>query len=152
GPTGLLDLVFADVTYHEMRRYSLPDVVVRPYLFSEVPLPSKALIFDIFLGPDVYPGSSPELSIYDTALDGPAKINDPAREVDKLDFMETIQPLGHGVDQCRLRQYPRYTTLLRYVFEKLGWEPSGFRGYRCAIDYPIYGSQVAMTFEAPPPP
>jgi hypothetical protein len=149
GPGSLVDLVFADVTLHEMRRYSRPELKLKPYLFAEAAIASKALVFDVFLDPQVYPGSTPELHLYDTALDGLAKVNDPAREVDRLDFMESIQTLGRGVEQCRLRQYPRYTALLRHVFDRLGWEPSDFRGYRCAIDYPIYGSQVAMSFEAP---
>ena len=31
----------------------------------------------------------------------------------------------------------------------LGWDDRAFRGYRCAIDYPVYGSQVSLAFDPP---
>jgi hypothetical protein len=34
-----------------------------------------------------------------------------------------------------------------HTFASLGWDAAKFRGYRCRIEYPIYGSQVTMVFE-----
>ena len=62
---------------------------------------------------------------------------------------ETIQPLGVGLGNCRSAEVPWYPELLQTVCGKLGWDAGGFRGYRCRIEYPIYGSQVVMAFPAP---
>lgn len=50
---------------------------------------------------------------------------------------------------CRSADVPRYDEIVRHVFEELDWDPARFRGYRCRIDYPIYGSQVTMVFDPP---
>ena len=61
---------------------------------------------------------------------------------------ESIRPLGMGVGAARHAGVPDHVELLRHVFGRMAWDPSTFRGYRCAIDYPVYGSQVSMAFEA----
>jgi hypothetical protein len=35
------------------------------------------------------------------------------------------------------------------VCDKLRWDPARFQGFRCTVDYPIYGSQVTMVFQPP---
>ena len=64
-----------------------------------------------------------------------------------LDLLESVQTLGWGGDKARHAVIPHYADLLRHVFERLGWDDARFRGYRCEIDYPIYGSQVAFAFD-----
>jgi hypothetical protein len=39
--------------------------------------------------------------------------------------------------------------LIRDVCRRLRWDEMAFRGYRCRVDYPIYGSQIAMAFKPP---
>ena len=81
-----------------------------------------------------------------------ADLNDPAREADLLDMLETIQHLGVGTSAAREAGVPRYVQMLRHVFTSMGWDESSFRGYRCSIDYPVYGSQVSMAFDPPSKP
>ena len=111
----------------------------------------KTLHFDVLLHEDVYPGSEPALLVYDTALDGVADVNDPTRDIDRMDVAESIRPLGPGTSRLRTADLPDYTGLVRLVGEKLGWDLERFRGHRCRIEYPLYGSQVAMAFDPPPP-
>jgi hypothetical protein len=63
--------------------------------------------------------------------------------------MESIQHLGRGTGAARDASLPRHVQLLRHVFTSMGWDDSKFRGYRCSIDYPVYGSQVSMAFDPP---
>ena len=121
-------------------------------VFAEVSAPVKTLLFDVFLHDAVYPGSEPQLLVYDTALEGVADVNDPARDVDRMQVVETIQSLGRGAASGRNARVPSYVEMLRHVFGKLDWDDRDFRGYRCLIDYPIYGTQIAMGFDPPPPP
>ena len=146
GPQSATDLVFAEVNLEEMPHYYDPATRPRRQLFAEVSTPANALIFDAIVHEDVFKWAEPSLTVYDTVLDGIADANDPARDLDRLDLQESIQPLGKGVSKFRLMEFPRYVELLRHVCDKLGWNGEAFRGYRCRIDYPIHGSQVVMTW------
>ena len=121
----------------------------KAYVFAETSIPCEILQFDAFVHEDVYPGRSPALRLYDTAFDGVADINDPSRDIDRLDMLESIDELGRGLTSCRSQDIPRYHELLSHVFEQLGWSADAFRGYRSRIDYPVYGSQIAMMFDPP---
>ena len=114
------------------------------YVFSEVSIPARALVFDVFVHEDLYPGA-PELRLYDTALHGVADINDPSRDIDRLDMIESVQALGRG--GTRVSEAPLYVDAVGHVFESMGWNEGKFRTYRTRIDYPLYGSQVAFVFE-----
>jgi len=60
--------------------------------------------------------------------------------------------LGEVVNRFLTSLVPRYTQMLQHVMDQLKCNASMFRGYRCKIDYPLDGSQVAMMFDPPPLP
>lgn len=150
GPRSASDLVFAEVNLDEMARYIPAAEKRKRHVFAEVSVPSKVLVFDALLHRDVFAGQDPSLVIYDTVLEGVADINDPGRDMDRLDLCESIQSLGMDIAKFRSSDLSRYAELLHLVCDKLGWDPTQFRGYRCRVDYPIYGSQVAMTWNSTP--
>ena len=152
GPRSTKDLVFAEVNLREMARYVPADQARRRYVFAEVAPPVKLLHFDALLHQDLATDPEPSLLVYDTAFEGVADINDPARDIDRMDTHETIQHMGRGISRWRAPQIPQYERLLQMVFDRLGWNADEFRGYRCRIDYPLYGSQVAMSWKSTPPP
>lgn len=149
GPRSAVDIVFTEVNRGEVRRFNPPGVHRKGYVFAEVSTPAKALQFDAFLHEDVYPRSRPTLRLYDTSFEGVADVNNEARDADLFDTLETIEPLGAGLASRRSADAPRYDELLALVAERMNWDPRAFRGQRCRIDYPIYGSQVAMVFDRP---
>jgi hypothetical protein len=146
GPGTGVDVVFAEANLAELNRYVPEGSSRKSYFFAEVVTPAKVLQFDVLVHADLYPGGGPELRLYDTAFEGVASPNDPAREIDRLDMLESIEPLGAGAQRFRSADVPRYAGLVRHVFERMRWDPSKFRGYRARVDYPVYGSQVMMTF------
>jgi len=152
GPRSATDVVFAEANRGEVARYAKPGVNRKTFVFAEVSTPSQVLQFDAFIHEDLFAGADPALRIYDTSFEGVADPNDPSREIDRLDLMETIESLGTGVTRCRSADVSRYAELLRLVCDKLKWDGRTFRGYRCRIDYPIYGSQVAMAWDQPQAP
>ncbi|MHC4420815.1 MAG: hypothetical protein ACYS1E_09495 [Planctomycetota bacterium] len=152
GPRSAVDLVIAEVNLAEMPRYVPRDRKRKGHVFAEISTPAKVLLFDVLVHEDVYPGSEPALLIYDTVLDGVANVNDRTRDADRLDLLESVNSLGRGIATIRVAEIPNYVELVRHVFDRMGWNDRQFRGYRCRIDYPIYGSQVAMAFDPPPPP
>jgi hypothetical protein len=54
-----------------------------------------------------------------------------------------------GLDRTPLTALPRYRDLLEHVRSSLGWDADAFRGYRVRSDYPVYGSQITVAFQAP---
>lgn len=149
GPHSAADLVLVEVNRAEIPAWVPAGSGRKGNVFAEVATPSRTLLFDVLVHRDVYPGSDPQLVLYDTALDGVANVNDPTRDADRLDLMETVQPLARGAVIGRDTKVPRYAELLRHVLDRLGWDEGELRGYRCAIDYPLYGSQVVLAFDPP---
>lgn len=147
GPSAAVDLFFAEANVGELPRYLPPGNDRKSYFFAEVVTPAQLLQFDVLVHESLYPGPEPALRIYDTSFEGVASVNDPSREIDRLDMLESIEPLGVGATRFRSGAVPRYAELLRHVFTTIGADGSRYRGYRCRIDYPVYGSQVAMVFE-----
>lgn len=150
GPDSSVDLVFAEVNIDEIDRYaSAPGRLT--YFFAEVPIPVETLVFDVLVRDDVFPDQDPSLIVYDTILEGVASPNDRARDLDRLDLVESIVALGHGVERFRSSDIPLYGQLLDEAFSRLGWDGRRFRGWRSRIAYPMYGSQITMAFDAPHP-
>jgi len=152
GPRSATDLVFAEVNFAELPRYVPAERKRKRHVFAEVTTPSKLLIFDALCHEDVFGGADPALYIYDTAFEGIADVNDPRRDIDRLDLAESIKPMGRGISKFRAGEVPWYSDLLRLVCSKLGWDGDRFRAWRTRIDYPIYGSQVAIAFDTISPP
>lgn len=152
GPRSAVDVVCAEVNRADMRRYVPREEHRRAFLFAEVSTPTRVLVFDVILHEDVFPGSEPSLRLYDTSFDGTASVNDPSRDIDRLDLLERVEHLGTGIDRCQAGDVPNYGELLRETAAASGIDGSRCRVYRCRIDYPVYGSQVMMAFDAPPPP
>lgn len=149
GPRSAVDLVMGEVNRAEMRR-SVPTGSGRKgYVFAEVSIPAERLQLDVFLHRDVYPGANPAVRVYDTSFEGVADANNRARDIDLLDVLETAESLGEGLGSARSSDVPRYQELIRHALGRLGWGEGAFRGYRCGVEYPIYGSQVVMLFDPP---
>ncbi len=152
GPRSATDVVFAEANRGEVNRYANPGVQRKTFVFAEVSTPAQVLQFDALIHEDLFQGSDPSLRIYDTSFEGVADLNDPTRELDRLDLMESVESLGKGVSRCRSSDVGRYGDLLELVCNKLAWNGRSFRGYRCRIDYPLYGTQVAMAWDQPQAP
>ncbi len=152
GPASAADLYVAEVTPRCMPAYAIEGGPGRCGPSSEIATPVKTLVFDVLLHEDAFPGLEPTLLVYDTALGGTVDMNDPAREVDRLDVAETIEFLGWDTASFRASEVPHYSEIIALVCEKRGWDHRKFRGYRCRAQYPIYGSQFSMSFIPPPSP
>jgi len=150
GLGSLVDLLFADV----MRARYPKHKGVRPQPATPgalIDIPVKALIVDVLVHEDVWPGVEPELRMYDTSGRGVANPTDPARDMDRIDVLESIQDLGTKMDRFRTKEVGRYVEMVQFVCDKLGWRRDRFHGFRCRVDYPVYGTQVSMIFEPPEP-
>jgi hypothetical protein len=148
GSRDAVDLVYAEVNRDEIPRFVPKGSGRFGYFFAEVSIPSEVLFFDVLMHRDLYPGVEPELFIYDTAFEGIASVNDRRRDIDRLDMAEAVEGLGQGLARLRSADVPRYAELVEHAAAKAGFELAAMRGYRCRVDYPLYGSQVTLAFRA----
>lgn len=148
GPGSGVDVVMGEVNRAELRKGARPGGR-KMYVFAEVSQPARVLHFDAFLHTSLWPGPNPTLHLYDTAMEGVADPNDAARDIDRLDTLESLTPMPRGVEGARTSDVRRYTELLRDVCARMGWSTNAFTGARCRIDYPIYGAQATITFDPP---
>jgi hypothetical protein len=112
--------------------------------------PSKLIIVDVLLHRDVYPGQEPELRLYrGTAGEGPADPDDASQDINRLDIVESIKPLGQGLASFVAQDAPGHQDMIRHVCKRRGWDVEKLRGYRCRIEYPMYSSQIVISFELP---
>jgi hypothetical protein len=151
GIGSFVDLFLADIMRH---RYPVHRGV-SPHPATPgavIDIPVKTLIVDVLVHQRVWPGVEPELRMYDTTGRGLANPTDPARDMDRIDVFESIQDMGTRLDSFRTKEVGRYVEMIRHVCDRLGWDSTCFRGYRCRVDYPVHGTQVSMIFVPPAPP
>ncbi len=145
GAGSAVDLVFADVNLAEVKRFG---VKKGWFFFAEASIPAKHLQFDLLVHEDLFPGQHPGLKIHDTSFEGIADVFDPRRELDELDLSETVRPLGKG-GSLRSAAAPAAMHVVARIMQAMRWNPAHYRAFRVGIDYPIYGSQVSLTFQKP---
>lgn len=121
----------------------------RTTLSVGIAIPTRLVIVDVVVHEGIFPAQQPMLYLYQTLADGVADPDDPRRAGDRLDVMESVQPLGRDIATFRAAETPRYAEMLRRICAERGWDGREFRGYRCRIEYPIYSTQVLLAFELP---
>jgi len=146
------DMLVVDDHTAAMKRYATPGERSHSSLFVEPAFPVSLLIFDMLLHEDAFPGCSPELVVYDTGTKGIANVNDETRDIDRMEMQETIEPLGRDLRFFHCEEIPRYGAMLEHLSGQFGWDPAAYRGFRCRIQYPVYGWQTSMSFMPPQAP
>jgi hypothetical protein len=149
GPDSVVDFALAEVNLAELPCTVPRGSGRRGWFSSSITTPARAMHFDVLLHDDIYPDSDAELLIYDAANDGMADVNDRSRDIDRLGLAERVEPLARGLGGLHATGVPRYVELIRHVMDQLAWDGGRFRGWRTRIEYPIYGTQVALAFRPP---
>jgi hypothetical protein len=152
GPKAAVDMLAADHHEGAIERYAPPDAARKRGGAVLPDIPVKTLLFDMALYDDVFPGSDPVVHVYNAGLNGRPDVNDPKRDVDRMDVHESVEFLGRGVERFHASEVPNYVDMLRHVCGQLGWDGAAFRGYRCRVQYPVHGWVVCMSFLPPAQP
>ncbi len=145
------DLVTAQLFERMYRNRRGPDSSPTTGAAAHVEPPALDLVFDALIHDDVWSDVQPELRIFDTAIRGLAHPDDPIRQADRLDTLESIVFLGRGLATFRIADLPHYTQLVTQVCTRVGCDAERLRGYRCRIHYPVYGTQICLAFRLPEP-
>jgi hypothetical protein len=144
GPGTSVNLVTCEVNRAEIARFVPAARSRRAWASSDINIPTRSSQFDLLIHGDLFPGQTPELRVYDTAIRGQADINDPTRDIDQMDLLESTTALGLGTRRFGSSGVPRYRALLDTVCETLGFDGEQLRGHRMVSEFPIYGAQFAQ--------
>jgi hypothetical protein len=149
GPNSKVDLLLGESGQDQMPMTVPEGSGRRRWFYGSTTIPAKTMLLDVHVHRDVFQGSDPDLLLYNSHESGIADVNDISRDIDRLDWIETIQYLGEGLDKIKTRVSPHHKEITSEIFRKLGWDASEFRVWRTHIDYPVYGVQAVMAFDPP---
>jgi hypothetical protein len=151
GKDALTDMLAVSHTDRGSRRYAVGESVRRGVsLFVDTPV--RMLICDAILHRDVFPGSEPELLVYNPGSRGPANPNDRARDIDRVAVTESVSFIPDSVERFSVPEVPNYAKMIQRICGQIGRSPDEFRVYRLRMAYPVPCFQIGVAFRAPEPP
>jgi hypothetical protein len=114
-------------------------------VWSLVSCPTARLIFDVYLHEGLERSYRPSI---DALLWTPdLNVADDDKWVMRLPSQPRLQLLGRGLAGAHSELYPRHAELTRYFFDHVGWDPEGFVGFRCEVEFPVWRAGYCMGFE-----
>jgi hypothetical protein len=145
-----LDLTSAMVFRNVLERYRTNEThdEWRGYLLH---MPCKTLVRDVYIHEDLYPGMVPDITLHIPSPKGAETVRHPGLHgrLNTLDLAAPVENLGPGVGNVAIRGIRRYPELVRDVFDRAGWDPSKFRGYRASVTYPVPMTLMTWWFSLP---
>jgi len=152
-----LDVVLG-TRFPHMRHPALGEIKMQDCsLVSEGP--ARNLLMSIHLHRSLAKASIPSLGCFALGNRGPVAAPDTGehgisptnlasqRWFDRLPDRPQLEHLGLGLEQTGSKKYPRITALIEYLCASQGWDPGEFVGYRCQVEYPVWGVQYLVSFD-----
>jgi hypothetical protein len=121
--------------------------------------PSRHMLMSVHLHRSLAQRSIPSLACFalgnrgpvaapDTGEHGTAPVNLASqRWFDRLPNPPRLEHLGLGLEQAGSTAYPKITNLVEHLCASQSWDTDEFVGYRCQMDYPVWGVQYQMSFD-----
>lgn len=151
GKDAVTDMLAVSHNERGSRRYAMGESVRRGVsLFVDTPV--KMLVCDAILHRDVFPGSEPELLVYNPGSRGPANPNDRSRDIDRVATTESVAFVPENSERFNVPEVPNYAKMIQRVCGQIGRSPDEFRVYRLRMAYPVPSFQIGVAFRAPEPP
>ena len=96
--------------------------------------PARHLVFDLYVHREMAGQYVPQIEVL--LQFPPTTTRD--RWAVSLPNPPRLEVLGLGIDRATTRAYSQHVRVTSYLFEKSGWDPSEYVGYRCETAYPIW--------------
>lgn len=107
--------------------------------------PARRLIVDVYLHEDIERLYRPSM---DVQLWNPnLSLPDEDRWVSRLPGTVRLTMLGRGLSLAACESYKRHGELTQYFYERIGWDPERFVGFRCEVVFPIWRGGYVMSFD-----
>jgi hypothetical protein len=114
--------------------------------FARLYTPVETVFHDLFVHKALHYALAPELLLYSQMPGGPVfpPINP---ERGRLEVHDPIIDLGGSPPDLVTPEFPRYPEMVRAVFERLGWNPKDFRGFRFRLRFPPIPTLAVWRYE-----
>lgn len=113
---------------------------------SLVVYPARKMVTDVYLHRDIahrcVPSAELHLGGFSSGTPGRR-----ARWSTRFPGDPTLMCLGGGLSRSATPYYERHAELTQHVFERIGWDPEQFIGYRCEVQYPVWQAAYCMLFD-----
>ncbi|MEM9083504.1 MAG: hypothetical protein AAGB34_07910 [Planctomycetota bacterium] len=147
GVGSLADIYITDIQRSNKGSFNNPLTASKDYVaVSSVNMPVRTLVFDAIINNNIIKNFEPEPLVYDTGAHGPVDPRSPRSRGSQIDTIGQIQKLSNRPGDLRIGEVARYTEMVDYVFNELGWDRSHFQAYRWRVEFPLVASQYTMVF------
>lgn len=147
GDTGATTVTAGEVMRSVSDRRRIPGDELAQ-MVTRVRTPCEVVIADYIVHRDLYGPLAPTLNVYCDMM------GEAMRRVEEKDryrraVSEKVEHLGGGVEAAQTPEIPRYSRLLRHVFDRLRWNAGDFEVYRVRMEFPFVPSSVVIVHEVP---
>jgi hypothetical protein len=132
------------------RRFRAPNDTLGEH-FARLYTPVETLIHDLFVHKDLSYALEPEIFLYSQLPGGPV-FPSASRDQGLIAVHDPIIQLGSGPPDVVTPEIPRYPQMVRSVFDRLGWDPTEFHGFRFRVHYPPIPTMAVWRYELPESP
>lgn len=110
-----------------------------------VNFPSRRYIFDVYLHREIACRCLPSLELH---LWTPNIVqHTSSRWSTRFPGGPRLQLLGAGLRDAATSAYDRHAELTAHLFDRFGWDPEPFIGYRCEVAFPVWRGGYCMAFD-----
>jgi hypothetical protein len=115
---------------------------------ARVNKPAEVLIHDLIVHRSLFGPIEPIVRVF-SELSGPVVEHESLSRLEQLPMAAAVKHLGRGPDVAASSDTPRYTDLLRWTFQRLGWDGADFDVHRTRMRYPVVPSSVVLSVDLP---
>jgi hypothetical protein len=109
--------------------------------------PVEVLVVDQFVHHDVFGDIERRLKVFSELISPIARA-----EHDRLTVSERVQHLGRGLSRIHTAEAANYSEMVRYVFERTGWNAADFDVFRVRMPYAPLATSVMVENDLLPSP
>lgn len=150
GNTARLTCITGEVLRRAEPRFK-GDIYHRFATTFPVRLPAEFLVFDVLVHRDLFTDGIPlKAELFSDLFGGGPALR--YESTDLLSLPEPLRNLGTGLDVARTSDIPRYSEMLHYVFDRIGWPGDQFDVYRLRMRYPPIPTTAKISRQLPEAP
>ena len=116
-----------------------PDAPIQSVRGYVLHTPCRQMVRDVYIAESIYPDAMPQVSF---VLPGPRSASRPPRRegprhFTEVDLTSSIEHLPLGPQAYNIPGVVNHSAVVRHVLERAGHGLTRFRGWRCAVTYPV---------------
>lgn len=138
-----LDLMFATRTRIVHPATGRPPI---EEAWALINFPCRRLLFDVYMHRDLARACLASLDVHLWRPDFAQHVGD-RWQTRFAQQSPPLQLLPGGLRGSASDAWPRHSELTRFLFERAGFDPSEFVGFRCDVEYPIWRAGYAVSFD-----